>query len=306
MRNELRQHIDSLINNNSIVLFMKGSKDKPQCGFSKQVVDILHQMVGDFITVDVLSDPELREGIKIYSSWPTIPQLYINGEFVGGCDIVLDLFRKNELQKLLNLEKATVKPTINLSPAALDAFKKASLDCQDDEKIRLSINIDFEHNLSFDRKGNDDFCLSFSDLEIIIDPYSAFLAHNLRIDYITQNLDSGFSFDNPNEPPVVNELSVEEFKAWHTQGKDVLLIDVRPKSEREIAHISFARSLSEMTKEEIANLKKNQVIVFHCHHGGRSKRMGETFRKKGFTNLYNLTGGIDAWAKKIDKAMPVY
>ncbi len=73
---------------------MKGTKERPQCGFSKQVVQVLNQLVSDYATVDILADQEMREGIKVYSSWPTIPQLYIHGEFIGGCDIVLDLQQK--------------------------------------------------------------------------------------------------------------------------------------------------------------------------------------------------------------------
>lgn len=302
MKNELKNHIDSLIENNHVVLFMKGTKDRPQCGFSKQVVEALRNLT-DFVSVDVLSDPDLRDGIKVYSNWPTIPQLYINKEFIGGCDIVLDMYRSHELHKLLNLQRAHQKPAINISHAAIAALKNAKLDCHDGEDIRISVGIDFEHGLSFDRKNDGDFSLQFGELELLIDPYSALRAENLSIDYVTDNLDAGFLFNNPNEPPAVKELSVEELKAWHEQGKHALLIDVRPQFEWDMAHISFAKPVSEITEN---TLDKNQPIVFHCHHGGRSKRVAESFRLKGFTNLYNLTGGIDAWSKRIDPSVPVY
>jgi monothiol glutaredoxin len=100
MRPELKQKIDSLIKDNSIVLFMKGTKDWPECGFSKRVVDVLESLNVDFLDVNILEDPELREGIKVYSSWPTIPQLYIKGEFIGGCDIALDMYQKGSLRAL--------------------------------------------------------------------------------------------------------------------------------------------------------------------------------------------------------------
>jgi monothiol glutaredoxin len=98
------KRIQSLIDSDKVVLFMKGSRRMPQCGFSAQVVQILDTLVPDYTTVDVLQDPEVRQGIKDFSSWPTIPQLYVAGEFVGGCDIVTELYRSGELRE--QLEKA--------------------------------------------------------------------------------------------------------------------------------------------------------------------------------------------------------
>ncbi len=86
-----RARIEELIASHEVVLFMKGRKTMPQCGFSATVVQLLSQHIDDFATVNVLADPEVREGIKAFSSWPTIPQLYVRGEFVGGADIVRDL-----------------------------------------------------------------------------------------------------------------------------------------------------------------------------------------------------------------------
>ncbi|MDX1923948.1 MAG: Grx4 family monothiol glutaredoxin [Rickettsiaceae bacterium] len=93
--------IDQTIKNNEIVLFMKGTKDFPQCGFSSVVSSILQKLELEFVDINVLSDPELREGIKLYSDWPTIPQLYLKGEFIGGCDIVKELYQSGDLQKIL-------------------------------------------------------------------------------------------------------------------------------------------------------------------------------------------------------------
>jgi monothiol glutaredoxin len=96
-----RARIESLIASNDVVLFMKGSRSAPQCGFSATVVQILDSLVPDYETVDVLSDWSLREGIKEYSSWPTIPQLYVRGEFLGGCDIVREMYASGELSDKL-------------------------------------------------------------------------------------------------------------------------------------------------------------------------------------------------------------
>jgi len=99
--------IQETIDNNAVVLYMKGSKDMPQCGFSAAVSHVLNQVGVDFLDVDVLRDPEIRQGIKEYSDWPTIPQLYVKGEFIGGCDIVKEMFQSGELQELLK-EKGVI------------------------------------------------------------------------------------------------------------------------------------------------------------------------------------------------------
>ena len=91
--------IDDKVKNNDVFLFMKGSPDFPQCGFSGQVVQILNYLGVDYGSANVLEDQDLREGIKTYSNWPTIPRLYVKGEFVGGADIVREMFQQGELQK---------------------------------------------------------------------------------------------------------------------------------------------------------------------------------------------------------------
>lgn len=101
MDSELKQKIQGMIDSQRVVLFMKGNKLFPQCGFSAKVVQILKETGTDFKDVNVLADPSVRDGIKQYSDWPTIPQLYVAGQFVGGCDIVTELFEKGELQGLL-------------------------------------------------------------------------------------------------------------------------------------------------------------------------------------------------------------
>jgi monothiol glutaredoxin len=101
-----RQRIADLIASHRVVLFMKGTRQFPQCGFSAQVVAILDRLVPEYTTVDVLADPAIRQGIKEFSSWPTIPQLYVAGEFLGGCDIVTEMFQSGELRQTLGAAEA--------------------------------------------------------------------------------------------------------------------------------------------------------------------------------------------------------
>ena len=99
---DIQDKIKSQINADKIVLYMKGTPQFPQCGFSGRSVQILQACGANFSSFDVLADPEIRQGIKQYSNWPTIPQLYINGEFVGGCDIITELYQKGDLQKMIS------------------------------------------------------------------------------------------------------------------------------------------------------------------------------------------------------------
>ena len=97
-----REVIDNQVKSNKVVLYMKGSPDFPQCGFSANAVKILRASgVNDFLAVDVMQDPEIRQGIKEYANWPTIPQLYINGEFIGGSDIMTEMYQSGELKDIL-------------------------------------------------------------------------------------------------------------------------------------------------------------------------------------------------------------
>jgi monothiol glutaredoxin len=101
---DAQTRIAELVKNNEVVLFMKGTPLFPQCGFSSRAVAILERLGAPYESVDVLQDPEIRAGIKEFSNWPTIPQLYVKGEFVGGSDIMMEMFENGELQQLLGAE----------------------------------------------------------------------------------------------------------------------------------------------------------------------------------------------------------
>ena len=105
MEENVKNKISNLINSNEVCLFMKGTPEVPQCGFSLAVSNVLKHLKVSFTGVNVLDDPEIREGIKAYSEWPTIPQLYVKGEFIGGCDIVKEMFEKGDLQKRFEEQK---------------------------------------------------------------------------------------------------------------------------------------------------------------------------------------------------------
>jgi monothiol glutaredoxin len=107
MNKELKAKIDKLLKDNKVLVFMKGSKLMPQCGFSNNVVQILNTLGVSYETIDVLADSDIRQGIKEYSNWPTIPQVYINGEFVGGSDILIELYQNGELEQMVTVALAS-------------------------------------------------------------------------------------------------------------------------------------------------------------------------------------------------------
>ena len=143
----LRKQITDRLARERVVLFMKGSRQMPQCGFSAQVVQILDEHLSSYETVDVLRSAEMREGIKEFTQWPTIPQLFVAGQFIGGCDIVREMKQSGELGKLLGAEAAAPKlPSIRVTPAAVKAFQAALADAGGDV-LRFQINAAFQNEL---------------------------------------------------------------------------------------------------------------------------------------------------------------
>lgn len=150
--------IRDLVSTHKVVLFMKGSRHFPQCGFSAQVVEILNQLLPAYETVNVLADQEVREGIKRYSDWPTIPQLYVDGKFLGGCDIVKEMFANGELATALGSKAASepaAAPVIHVSARAAAAINAAKESPNDD--LRIVVSPAFEHELYFDGAEPGDF-----------------------------------------------------------------------------------------------------------------------------------------------------
>jgi monothiol glutaredoxin len=119
-QNPLRDSIQEAISDNPVILFMKGTPDQPMCGFSARTVGILQALGRPFAAVDVLPDPRIRQELSALSNWPTIPQLFVDGELVGGCDIVTEMYQSGELQRALGVEDAAVEETVQ-EPAAPEA-----------------------------------------------------------------------------------------------------------------------------------------------------------------------------------------
>jgi len=299
----LRQRIDGYISSDRVVLFMKGTRRAPQCGFSAQVVQILDELVPEYQTHDVLTSAELRDGIKEYSAWPTIPQLYIDGKFVGGCDIVRDLQASGELEKLLLAEPAPiVPPRITATPEAVAAIRGAME--EGDEVLHLAVSPTFEHDLYFAPPEPTDVLVDIGGLTLHVARSSVARARDLRIGYI-DGANAGFKIDNPNQPPSVVELSPTDAKAMLDRG-ELRLFDVRPESEAALARIPQGRILDDEAADQIRSLDRETPIAFYCHHGMRSRSVAESVLQEGFKKVYNVRGGIDAWSLTVDATIPRY
>jgi monothiol glutaredoxin len=116
--NPMREAIQSAINENDVILFMKGNPDQPMCGFSARTVAVLQSLGAPFAAVDILPDPRIRQELSAISSWPTIPQLFVGGELIGGCDIVMEMYQSGELQQALGLEAAPAEDALTEEPVS--------------------------------------------------------------------------------------------------------------------------------------------------------------------------------------------
>jgi monothiol glutaredoxin len=300
----LKQRIEGYVASDRVVLFMKGTRRAPQCGFSAQVVSILDELVPSYQTHDVLSSAELRDGIKEYSQWPTIPQLYIDGKFVGGCDIVRDLKASGELAQLLGAPAAPLAPPkVTASAEAIAAFK-AAMSEGDPDVLHLQVSPEFQHDLFFGPLEPGDVEVELGGLKLFVGRSSVARAQGVRIGFIPGD-NAGFKIDNPNQPPQVIELSVQDAKAMLDRG-ELQLFDVRPESEGDIARIAAGRTLNDDTVEYLKGLDKSTPIAFYCHHGMRSRGVAQSVLQEGFKKVYNLKGGVDAWSLAIDASIPRY
>jgi monothiol glutaredoxin len=309
----LKDRITAIIAQNEIVLFMKGNRMMPQCGFSGRVVQILDGVVDEYHTIDVLSDPEIRDGIKEYSSWPTIPQLYVKGEFVGGCDIISDLYNSGELHSMLGLQapERTV-PAIEITDAAAARFREF-LERSPGKQLTLAIDARNQPSLGLAPPQGNEIVAESKGIQVLMDLGTAARAAGTRIDVVEQNGSVGFRVDVPQgagataaQAPSVKQVSAGEVKQMMDAGEKFEFFDVRTVEERELASIEGARLLDEEAAKHIEGLPKDTTIVFHCHHGGRSQAAAEHFARLGFTDLRNMAGGIEAWSNEVDPDVPRY
>lgn len=305
LSDQLRAQFQDLVTKNHVVLFMKGTRGAPACGFSAACVQILDEMLPSYETVNVLADPAVRDGIKEFTSWPTIPQLYIGGQFVGGSDILREMHASGELAKALGVSGEIAAPSVTITPAAARAVRDAAEEGSND-LLHVAISPSFEYDLYFGPVEKGEIALEVSGIRMAMNRGSAQRGEGLVIDFVEGAGGGGFKLTSPLEPARVKPLSVKELKAWIDEKKAFVLYDVRTEREREIASIAGSTLLDKEGEEGLASLDKDTILVFQCHHGVRSRSAAEHYLLKGFKNIYNLTGGIEAWSTQIDPKVSRY
>jgi monothiol glutaredoxin len=307
MSNETRAEIEKTLAEHRIVLYMKGTRSFPQCGFSATVVQILNELVPDqFHTVNVLADPAVRDGIKAFADWPTIPQLYVGGELVGGCDIVRDLHASGELAKTLGVAVGAVSPPrITVTPAAARTLQAARADTEAGDGLHVTVSPTWEHGLDLGPRADGDLAVESAGLTLLVAPGLARKLDGLVIDYVEGPDATGFRLDNPNAPAQVRRITAKELKAKLDVGP-IELYDVRTDKERAVARIEGARLLDDEAKAHLEALDKATPLYFHCHHGQRSQRAAQHFLGLGFREVHDLVGGIDAWSLEVDPGVKRY
>jgi monothiol glutaredoxin len=207
-----RERIETLLKDHRVVLFMKGDRHQPMCGFSAAATNTLNELLPDYHTVNVLEDPEIREGIKAYGDWPTIPQLYVEGELVGGADIIRQMYTSGELHELFGAAAPDrTPPEITITDAAAEAIRQGTANAQG---VALHLEIGPDHSAGFQLApaGDHDIVAHSNGIEVHFDPASAQRAKGIVIDWVSTVQGEGLSLKFPGAQEI-KSLSVQELKA---------------------------------------------------------------------------------------------
>lgn len=300
-----RERIEALLSQHEVVLFMKGTRQQPMCGFSAAATNTLNDVVSHYHTVNVLEDPEIREGIKEYGQWPTIPQLYVKGELVGGSDIIRQLYTSGELYTIFGATPPDrTPPEITITDKAAEMIRSGMANAQG---MALHLEIGPDHSAGFQLApaGDFDIVTNANGIEVHFDPGSAQRAKGIVIDWVSTVQGEGLSLKFPGAVEI-RSMSVQELQARLAAG-DLVLVDVRPAQGRAAAApLPGARVLDDEGYEALAQLPKDTPIAFICHHGISSRGAAERLAAHGFTQVYNVEGGMDAWSREVDSSVPRY
>src|SRR5690606_25737043 len=239
--------------------------------------------------------------------WPTIPQLYVRGELVGGSDIIEQLLNSGELHALLGLpEPDRTPPEIHISERAAEAIRGALENAEDGLVLHMSVDPRFNARFELRPASGHEVVAESNGIRVHFDLASAARARGLKVDWVEDARGAGLAIDNPNAPPSVKPLTVQEQHHRILAGA-IDVVDVRPAADRALAPFPHPHEvLDEESRERLEALPRDVPLAFLCHHGNASQRAAEYFRGLGFHDLYNVVGGIDAWSREIDPSVPRY
>jgi monothiol glutaredoxin len=310
----LRTRIESLLAANRVVLFMKGRPDAPQCGFSAKAIGALEALGVDYAHVDVLADAEIREGIKAYGEWPTIPQLYIGGDLVGGSDIIQQMASSGELHGALGLPAPDrTPPRISVTPAAAEMLRKAIEDAGGDVVVKVEIDPQFRTRLNLAHADAAAITAESAGIRVQFDLAGARRAEGLSIDWADDERGRGLVIDNPNAPPKVQPIAPTPVRTLspadavtRLRTGTLTVVDVRPREERALASINEDFATLDEGLAPFESLPRDTALAVLCHHGGRSQQAAAWLARNGHPGVFNLRGGVEAWATDVDPTMRRY
>jgi len=291
---EIRDRIQEMVTGNKVMLFMKGTPKMPQCGFSAQTAGALDTLLGgEYASFNVLEDNDIREGIKDFGNWPTIPQLYVDGELVGGCDIIMEMFNAGELHDLFGLEAPDrTPPEIEITPAAAEKIGEF-LAAYPGQHLHFKIGSDWDAQFHLGPKSGTEIESTAGDLTVLMDLASAQRARGARIDWVETMQGEGLKLDLPGAPPPVRQLTPEELQQRLNRGERVVVVDTRNELDRDRQPLEFARPLDAGLMAELKDADRKTPLVFVCNKGLSSQEVAEHYRKQGFGEVYNLSGGVE-------------
>lgn len=291
----VREKIESQVASHRVVLYMKGSPKMPQCGFSAKTAGILDQLLeGDYVSYNVLEDDTIREGIKVFGDWPTIPQLYVEGELVGGNDIIGEMFNTGELHEMFGLEKPDrTPPEITITDKAADKIREF-LEAYPGNHLHFAIDGSWEAQFQVGPKEGTEIASESNGITVLMDLASAQRARGATVDWLETVQGEGLKLDLPGAPAPVKQMAPSELQERINSGERLLVIDTRSEADRAEKPLDFARALDADLMAELKDGDPNQPLVFVCNVGQTSQQYAEHYRKQGYTQVYNLEGGAQA------------
>lgn len=291
----VRERIEQQIASHDIVLYMKGTPKMPQCGFSARTVGILDSLLaGNYAAFNVLEDDSIREGIKAFGNWPTIPQLYIKGELVGGCDIIAEMYNAGELHDMFGLDQPDrTPPEIEVTDKAAIKIREF-LEAYPGQHLHFTIGSDWDAQFHVGPKQGHEIEAESAGIKVLMDLASAQRANGAKVDWAESMQGEGLVLDLPGAPAPVKAMSPSELQDRMNSGERLMVVDTRSEADRQTRPLEFARGLDAELMAELKDADRQLPLVFICHVGVSSQAVAEHYRKQGFTQVYNLEGGVQA------------
>lgn len=305
---EIHQRIEALTRSHRLVLFMDGTSEAPESAASLSACRVLDGIGLDYTQVDLEFDRRLREGIAAHGGLPAIPQLFIDGEPVGGVDVIERMAHSGELHAALGLAAPDrTPPTVRLTPAAAEFLRGVIANSGSDMVAEISVDAQFASCLCIEPRRKDAIATEVEGVPLQFDLASARRADGLSIDW--EDIDRGpsWSFVYPNAPvpKPVRAISPADADARVRAGT-LTIVDLRPAQERALAPLPVPFLHMDDGTHEIRNLPPDAPLACLCHRGDRSYYAAEHFLQLGHRDVYHVEGGIDAWADSVDASIPHY